>query len=603
MKAPAALKLGTRGSDLALWQARTIQSELEKIGISVELEIVQTTGDLDQRDFRSLGGDGFFTKTIEKALLDGHIDMAIHSCKDLPSQVHSKAPWFAVLERETPRDILIVKSPYKSQLENILSRVQCQTQDLADHTSYVESPTAEASGGTKKKLLVGTSSPRRTEQIKSLSSLIDTRPHRGNVPTRIQKLKDSSDLHAICIAEAGFKRLRLAENRELMRDLAVLTVDWPTGPCQGILALQVRKEQAEIIRPLINHELTVIAHLEKRLLEFLGGGCHLPLGFRLTDSPTKKSAVVFFSQVFGKGEANLSLIRPKSHRLSSAFGKAYKAQSWSKLFQDIYEDLLANVLINGSKDAEPSFVSDNKISDRVWLTQPLSSQLPVFQAFRASGFAALSLPLTTIESCWNASEIAEQGKFTVSENFLFLSPTSARIFVTDIWPLLARQTTAPKLWAVGAATAKALSELKLKIAQAPESSAAELVQALSDEGIDSCKVFGTIESKIFVPLEKANIRYEFFATYQSMENENALAERIEEIEQNDWLFFSQPKAVEIFVRQSKRWEDLSATAHFLAIGQTTAQALKHAGAKDILVPERNGDWKSLVKLAKDKSAR
>jgi hydroxymethylbilane synthase len=234
------LKIGTRGSDLALFQANLVKSSIEKLGYPCELRIITTSGDIDQRDFKAIQGDGFFTKEIERQLLIGEIDLAVHSCKDLPSLTHRDLPWVAYSEREEACDLLL----------------------------YRKNQTIKT---------IGTSSPRRKAQLETLFSEAEILPLRGNVPTRLKKLVDGH-YDAIVLAKAGFKRLGLTTPKEI----AIKDLDIVTSPCQGVLAVQGHQKFYWLLEKIANPELTLTAYGEKEVLRLLGGGCHLAVGINLT---------------------------------------------------------------------------------------------------------------------------------------------------------------------------------------------------------------------------------------------------------------------------------------------------------------------------------
>jgi hydroxymethylbilane synthase len=158
--------IGSRGSDLALWQAYHVKAQLENLGCKVELKIIKTQGDIIQHlSFDKMEGKGFFTKEIEAALLDKSIDLAVHSHKDLETNPPKGLVIAAVSEREDPADLLLIR---KTSID----------------------PTQQ--WGLKSKAIVGTSSARRKSQVLRFRPDIELKDLRGNVPTRIQKLRDQN---------------------------------------------------------------------------------------------------------------------------------------------------------------------------------------------------------------------------------------------------------------------------------------------------------------------------------------------------------------------------------------------------------------------------
>jgi hydroxymethylbilane synthase len=235
--------IGSRGSQLALWQARHIASCLQKLGVETRLEIIKTTGDkITDVPLAQVGGKGLFTKEIEEALLAGTIDLAVHSLKDMPTALPPGLTLAAIPEREDPRDALIGK------------------------------PLAELREGSK----VGTSSLRRAAQLHALGRGLVTENLRGNVDTRLRKL-DEGQYDAIVLAAAGLRRLGWADR---IRELIEPAIMCPAAG-QGALAIETRDDGGaahEIARQL-NHAATNAAvTAERSLLATLEGGCQVPIG-------------------------------------------------------------------------------------------------------------------------------------------------------------------------------------------------------------------------------------------------------------------------------------------------------------------------------------
>jgi len=244
--------IGTRGSKLALWQANWVKDQLEKRhpGIHVVLEIIKTKGDkiLDV-PLAKVGGKGLFVKEIEEALLDGRIDIAVHSMKDMPAEIPTGLCIGAVPERETPTDVLI-------------AREGLRLQDMGP------SPR------------IGTSSLRRGAQLLHIRPDVQIVPLRGNLDTRLRKLVDEN-LDAIVLAAAGVKRLGLAGRiTEYLRPDVML-------PAVGQVALCIETRLADpVITPLVsalNHGETRSAVLaERAFLARLEGGCQVPIAGHAT---------------------------------------------------------------------------------------------------------------------------------------------------------------------------------------------------------------------------------------------------------------------------------------------------------------------------------
>lgn len=264
--------IGSRGSDLALWQANFVQSELEKLGCNVELKIIKTQGDKIQHlSFDKMEGKGFFTKEIEAELLDKTIDLAVHSHKDLETNPPAGLKIAAVSEREDPAEFLLI------------------------HPNAVDE---NEKWGLKKGALVGTSSARRKAQLMAHRPDITLKDLRGNVPTRINKLREGN-YDAIMLAAAGVTRLELD-----LSDLIVVRLhpeEFIPAPAQGVLGLQIREEDKELSHILeqLNHkDIAEKIAIERKVLNLLEGGCQLPLGVYC---PTLETAYVSFAKEWEKG--------------------------------------------------------------------------------------------------------------------------------------------------------------------------------------------------------------------------------------------------------------------------------------------------------------
>ena len=254
------IRIGSRGSDLALWQANHVKNQLEALGCSVTITIITTQGDaIQDLSFDKLEGKGFFTKEIEQALLDNTIDLAVHSHKDLETNQPAGLQIACVSERENPADSLLIakKSVDKSQKWNL-----------------------------KDAAIVGTSSARRKSQVIAFREDVEIKDLRGNVPTRIQKLRDGQ-YDAILLAKAGVDRLKidLSEFEEVVLD----PTEFVPAPAQGVLALQIREADVSLFEVLqnMNHPLVQqrIA-VERKVLNLMQGGCQLPLGVYCNEAET-----------------------------------------------------------------------------------------------------------------------------------------------------------------------------------------------------------------------------------------------------------------------------------------------------------------------------
>ena len=255
------IALGTRGSRLALAQAEIAKQALLSSGLveTVDLRVIKTTGDqrLDLRldDSGKSFDKGLFTKELEQALLNGEIDLAVHSLKDLPTEAVENLIIDAVLPREDPVDILVSKFPHGLD-------------------------------GLPKGALIATSSPRRAQQITHLRSDLQVCAVRGNVPTRLEKLVRTQDWSGIILARAGMRRLNLMPEQDrlsfLNSDLFVTDLrEMLPAAGQGAIALQCRANDTAVrsILSRVNDPVSWdCVRAEREFLRLVGGGCNVPIG-------------------------------------------------------------------------------------------------------------------------------------------------------------------------------------------------------------------------------------------------------------------------------------------------------------------------------------
>lgn len=245
--------IGTRGSDLALWQANFIKTKLEQtVSIPIKLNIIKTQGDnITNLSFEKMEGKGFFVKELEDALLKREVDLAVHSLKDLMTTMPDGLELAAVGFRADSREALLIR----------------------DESFDPDRPLFTKEGGA-----IGSSSVRRQSQIAMLSPDLKIKDLRGNVPTRVNKLRDK-EYDAIIVAHAGIKRLDL-ELSGIRLKLLDIDMFYP-APAQGILGIQTcteNKEINQIVKTLDDPTARTETRLERGLLARFDGGCQLPLG-------------------------------------------------------------------------------------------------------------------------------------------------------------------------------------------------------------------------------------------------------------------------------------------------------------------------------------
>jgi hydroxymethylbilane synthase len=247
----ATLRIGSRGSQLALWQANHISALLRARGHEVEIEIIHTTGDkITDVPLAMVGakgglGKGVFTKEIEEALASGRVDVAVHSLKDLPTELPQGFELAAITERQDPRDAFC--SLHYSNINELPQKAR-----------------------------VGTSSLRRQAQLRAIRPDLEIYPLRGNVDTRLRKL-EQGEYDAVILAAAGLKRLG---KTELIKQIIPAEIMCPAAG-QGALGIEIRegdtatRQHLEFLNDPAAHAATTC---ERALLNRLGGGCQVPIG-------------------------------------------------------------------------------------------------------------------------------------------------------------------------------------------------------------------------------------------------------------------------------------------------------------------------------------
>ena len=261
MSSPRALRLGTRGSQLALWQARTVAARIAHAGgPACEIVVIKTSGDrLQEAPLSEIGGKRLFVKEIEDALLKGEVDLAVHSSKDMTTILPEGLVIGGTLPREDPLDAVVL--PLGPQ--GLGLKAQATIDDLIEALGHSPS--------------IGTGSVRRIAQLTRLMPGARFTPIRGNLDTRLRKL-DAGDHQAIVLAAAGLRRLGFASRISFTLPAAACV----PAPGQGIVAIQTRDDDVRRIIESMDDDATLAARdaltAERAVVEALGGGCQTPIG-------------------------------------------------------------------------------------------------------------------------------------------------------------------------------------------------------------------------------------------------------------------------------------------------------------------------------------
>ena len=300
----ARLRIGSRGSQLALWQAKHVAALLRGRGHQVEIEIIKTTGDrILDAPLSQVGTKGMFIKEIEEALAEGRVDLAVHSLKDLPTSLDARFQLAAITSREDPRDVFL--SLHFDSPQSLLSRAR-----------------------------VGTSSLRRQAQLKALRRDLEVLPLRGNVDTRLRKLQ-AGEYDAIVLAAAGVKRLGLSATRQ--KTLSIEEMCPAAG--QGALAIETRAADPAVLECvgfLDDPAARAATACERAALAQLGGGCQVPIG--ALAEPTKDGLRLAAVVARPDGSELIREVQTGADpaALGAAVGRALLARGADRILRDVY---------------------------------------------------------------------------------------------------------------------------------------------------------------------------------------------------------------------------------------------------------------------------
>jgi hydroxymethylbilane synthase len=287
------LRIGTRGSKLALIQAETVRSLLAKNGVESEIVIVKTSGDsFIDKPFRE-AGIGAFVREIDDRMLEGDIDIAVHSMKDVPTKRPQEIGICAVLPRAVPYDVLIFERPLRDRA------------------------------------IIGTSSLRRQAQLARYYPLYNRKHIRGNIDTRMRKLR-ASEFDAVILAEAGLERLGIRINKKRLPFIP--------SPNQGIIAVMANQgiDEFDAVAKLNDKRTFIEGMVERIIMEALGGGCLVPLGIFAQAEGESVTAVTEVLSLDGQRAVRLTDRMPVDsyERASRAFAQRVKESGGDALVAD-----------------------------------------------------------------------------------------------------------------------------------------------------------------------------------------------------------------------------------------------------------------------------
>ncbi|MEO6883377.1 MAG: hydroxymethylbilane synthase [Bacteroidia bacterium] len=493
------ITIGSRGSDLALWQANFIFGELKKIGQSAEIKIIKTQGDkIQDLSFDKLEGKGFFTKEIEDALLSGEIDLAVHSHKDLPTESPEGLIIAAVSEREDPSELILI-------------RKECV--DEKQKFSF------------KKNAIVGTSSARRKSQLLAFRSDVKITDLRGNIPTRIQKLRDKK-YDAIMLAAAGVERLQLDISE--FHTEKISPKEFVPAPAQGVLALQIREKDKALFDLLQKINFPDVAEtlaVERKVLNLFDGGCQLPLGVYCEKEEDENGEFVFKTWIS-------------------------RANAWNDFPKQMYFESLKTEGL-----AEKIVAKINSIkSNSVFITRNFRTADYFRNALSAQGFTV------------NAKSLIEFKKIifrtTISQDWIFFSSKHAVKYFFEQKPMLSENT---KIGTIGKATADEIRKFGKR---------ADFIGYSTDTRLTGKQFAAVVGRKsVLFPQAKGGMKSIQQNIPQSQVTDLSVYETIEFSEVipfAETLVFTSPSNVESFFKKNK----ISPEQKIVAMGDATANTLK-----------------------------
>lgn len=532
---PAHFRIGTRGSALAMWQAETVQRLLadQWPGNHFELHIIKPEGDVDKHSsLTAIGGRGVFTSALQVQLLDGRIDLAVHSTKDLPSLSPHGVGIAAFPQREDPRDALITR-----------------------HGVPLEELPANP--------VIGTSSRRRAVQIRSVRPDAQIRELRGNIDTRLRKGR-SDEYDAVILASAGLHRM--GWQNEITTILPV-EVSCP-APGQGALAVETRVAPDaawELVAALDDHDIRQEVAVERHFLRGVGGGCTTPIGAHARIERMHGIATVRFWGMLASDDGGRLERIYEEYPLESARDAAFDAAT--RLLRSVAPKW------NGIGDTDPL------AGLSVMVTGSDSQASALVDALRERGARPHRMRTIDIRPVQDDTEIrkavADPGDWIV-----LTSPNAV--------PALDRARIGEELGArvalVGARTAEAVREAGIEpdlVSAGP--GAVKLVEGLKATGLAGSRVTCLLSDKarptLVRGLEEAGAEVRVVTAYLNRPVD-ALDDTTRELIRGgrvDVIMFASPSAVEGFQRLVGADLPAMSGAAFFAIGPTTAQALRQAG--------------------------
>lgn len=529
------LIIGTRGSHLALRQTEEIKKKLIDLGAQVEIKIIKTQGDrITDIGFDKMEGKGFFTKELEEALLDGRVEMAVHSLKDLPTE---PAPGLKIAAYCSPEDA---------------SEVILMKPNFFDRYRFMQ---------IKPGACIGTGSVRREAQIKYFRPDLEIKPLRGNLGTRIQKLRDG-DYDAIMVAKAGLDRLQPD-----IEDLTMVVLDkseFLPAPGQGILAVEITSDNdklAAILEKLNNDDAEKRARLERGLLARFRGGCGLPLAVHSERTKTGYALKAFLG-IRDRDKWQLPVIfEGTHHNIEVLVDMAYR--ELTEMTQPATEGATLKVLITRAKEEASEFFKGR-------LTQLEPIYYPVFQIVPKIDKTRINRIVANIDKYdW----------------IIFTSKNGVQIFLDKLADRKVEIASRTKIASVGQRTARLLRVREVEVTFVPTRESAEGLlnelpsllkkgeRVLLPQGEEAPRVLQDGLTAKGLKVERINI-------YKTMPTPAESLPAINCSEIGAYIFTS-PLSVKFF---KDLGHDIPARAWVAVLGSPTAEALAEYYRKPDYIP-------------------
>jgi hydroxymethylbilane synthase len=553
------VRFGTRGSALARAQTRLVIDRFQRAhpGLATEIQVIRTEGDIDQTSpLTEIGGRGVFTSALEAAILRGEIDAAVHSAKDLPSQVHPAVPVVAFPSRDDPRDVLVSR-----------------------HGTTLDRLPAEP--------VIGTSSRRRDSQITRLRPDARIRSLRGNIDTRLRKA-DGPEFDAIVIAAAGIRRMGWDD-----RITEVFPVErLVPAPGQGALAVQARADSdvAALLASIDDSTVSRPVRIERAFLAAVGAGCSYPLG------AYARSVEGVFQFVAMLADADGERVATADEWLATGDEQRHAAEIAARLAAQI-----GVAPANGKRAWNGWAPEDHGLTGaRVVVTRPRQQAGPLLQALTASGAIPLLLPTIRIapmvenDALDSALVAASQGVFDwvafTSANAV--SAVAQRVADLDIQP---DHLAGVRVAAIGPATAAAATESGFAVALTPATATAEALAAALREALrpgDRVLYPRSAIGRDVLPeaLRRAGVAVTAISVYRTLPDPDVDPEVFSQIKRGeiDAIHFASPSSVRNFVALLGQDRDTIADLPAICAGPVTARAARDEGFSRVVIGDDPG---------------